>query len=221
MIYGTPTRGLGGVGGRQVIERDLCAADAEFCDDRCERTYIAWADANQEKESCLTDEQRRFIIATCKSALNQTISIAERNALLSPVLNDPCRLACQQQVRTWAAENPGDASCVGTDKAEVLVDMCLAWKSGQIDQQRLRDGLATMIQDGCPPVVTVAQPSPPPAVAAPAVPAPQVPAPVTPEDAVYTPSAPVTQPIRRSALRTWGPVVGALLIVGGGIYLLR
>jgi hypothetical protein len=162
-----------------------------------------------------------LMLDTCKRVHAKTITPQVAKSLTQHLIEEPCVSACEAQVIDWVNKNPDDAACVGEANFPVLVGLCMRWKDGSINPGRLQSELASMIHAGCPPAPPIPEPAPPPPPAPPAPPPPPVPEAVTPELTMYTPHAPVTQPTGRGPLRKWGPVVGALLIVGGGIYLLR
>jgi len=221
-----PLRGLGAA---RPIEARICAPDEEFCDDRCVRYMQAWVHNNPSKAACLTNDQMHQIIDTCERARDELASPAEvaaSQALLSTPCVDKHRRECSTQIDQWAAANPADAQCLSNDDRAYVRDLCLKWKAGQVEAQFAAAELNRLVAAGCPVPPPQPEPMVPPPIEPPPAPMP-VPAPeavdvvIDAEPAVYTVPDNLFQQREPTPFRKWGPIVGALLIVGGGIYLLR
>lgn len=227
MIYTIkPLRGLGAV---RTIDSRLCAPDEEFCDDTCVRFYKTWASNNRAKAECLTIEQMHHVIDTCERQRAKTASPAEVNEAMA-ILVDPCAAQYAQQctaaANDWASRNPADAACLSPDDMRRIEAMCVQFKRGEMKAQDAAAELDRLVAAGCPVSPPQPEPAPPPPVQPPLAPPPQ-PAPnavdieIYDEPPVYTVPPNLFQKEEPSALRKWGPILGVLLIVGGGIYLLR
>lgn len=227
MIYTiNPLRGLGAV---RAIDSRVCAPDEEFCDDTCVNHYKQWALNNRAKAACLTNEQKHRLIDTCERIRAKTASPAEVSAAQA-IMDDPCANQYAQQCAgaadDWARRNPVDAACLSPADMQHIEAMCLQFKQGSIGAKEASDHLDALVAAGCPVAPLQPEPAPPPPIAPPLAP-PPVPAPnavdvaIYDEPAVYTVPLDVFQKEEPTAFRKWGPIVGVLLIVGGGIYLLR
>lgn len=220
---------LGGLGALRLIEGRLCAPDEEFCDDACVKQFQTWARNNAANAACLTNDQKHHLIDVCERVRAGIASRAEINAALA-LANDACagkhRQECQSAASQWAAANPVDAACLSAADLQRVREMCFAFKSGDIPAADATRELNRLVAAGCPVAPPQPEPAPPPPIAPPIAPPPE-PAPeavdpvIYAEPATYTVPAEVFQKEEPTAFRKWGPIVGVLLIVGGGIYLLR
>lgn len=135
---------------------------------------------------------------------------------------------CESIAAKWQQENPADAQCLAGADIDRMVAMCMEWKRGQRTAASVSSEVDAMIEARCPiePQTPTAQPqdfAPPPAPSPTPQWAVEPPAPAAIDDAqpVYTQMPEPLQPTPDRGFRRWGPIVGVLLIVGGGIYLLR
>jgi hypothetical protein len=177
--------------------------------------------ANDAKSRCLTNEQIHMVIDACERGQKQN----GRVAIASLIGNDPCARIyaeqCAEATQKWADNNPQDAACLSQGDLTALIDGCVQWKRGELSPDDAQARLQAMIAAGCPVIPPGPPLEPPPPVEAP-LPPPMPPAEVIYDEApMYTPPQEPLHAEEPSAYRKWGPVVGALLIVGGGIYLLR
>ncbi len=217
-------RGLGGHNlGRSIAGR-LCAPDEEFCDDACVKHYQAWARKHPINAGCLTNAQKHHLIDVCERTVAKVASKTEINAALA-LADNPCAAQhakeCDDALATWVSQNPVDAKCLSTANMNHLHGMCLRMKRGEIEGAAAVAELDRLVAAGCPVAPPQPQAAPPPPPAPPPAPYPEPgPDAVDIELDVYTAPA---EPLQSepTAFRKWGPVVGVLLIVAGGTYLLR
>lgn len=222
-------RPLGGHNLGRTIEGRLCAPDEEFCDDACVKHLVSWVGKYPARAACLTNDQRHRIIDTCERMRDRVASKAEIEAQVA-LLDDPCagsyEQECKEGIAEWARTNPADAACLGPADQQRMMTMCLDWKRGKRSPESITTELAAMVAAGCPvipeppPAPPPPPPEPPPAPPPPIVEQPP-PLPIVADEPVYTVPPGPLQMETRGGFRKWGPIVGVLLVVGGGIYLLR
>jgi len=228
MMYSVrPMAGLSGLGA--APESRLCQVGEEFCDDWCVRTWLLTRERD-EKYKCLTDAQANYLIDLCKSVKARKITSEQARAQGGAMMDDPCSFAmadCRNLVSRWMARNPADAACLTRAQLEQLANACVLNRQGKMSSAKASGILREMVaacaaQPPEPPPPAPAPPPPVQIVQPVAAPAPaSAPIHIVEEHAEYTPDVVRSQDSGRKPVLTWGPIVGALLVVGGAAYLLR
>lgn len=197
----------------------------------CANMYTTWARANPTLAACMNATDKQAWINVCLKIYRGQLASSARVGKIAEITKAACaRSVCDAAMASHLRSNQALLQCTTGDQRMVARRACIA------DQIAGRSGTRKITALACPrPPPTVAPPPPPPPVVRPPPPAAPPPANVAPPVAVPpvattppditgsgdTTPAQLSQPTPSSPLRLWGPIVGVLLVVGTGVYLLR
>lgn len=207
----------------------LAARDANYVTS-CRNMYTTWAKANPTLAACMNATDQQAWQQICLKIYRGQLASSARTAKINELTKAACaRSVCEATMVSHLRSNQALLSCTTGDQRMVATRACIA------DQKAGRDGRRKITALACPrpppqtptPPVTRLAPPPPPVAPPPANVPPAVTVPpvvTTPPDITSggdTTQSQLSQPAPSSPMRVWGPIVGVLLVVGAGVYLLR
>lgn len=193
----------------------------------CDRIYASWAAANPALAACMNATDKQAFINVCLKIYRGLLPSSARASKIAEITKAACaRSVCDAAMVAHLRSNPALQQCTSADQRMVARRACIAAQLAGSNGTRKITALACPLPPAPPPAPPVPRTvAPPPPVAPPRA---NVPPPVsvpsvatTPPDITGSGDTTPAQLSQPSALRLWGPIVGVLLVVGTGVYLLR